>query len=169
MVVAQTLDVGEHLVAAGARRRAGGRERVAHQHDPGLAMTGADHEIDRPDLHVGDLDRAGELAQARHQGIERRLRRLPHLAQPRILHVAVDEQIGAHDRADRKQREIGHAIFDTFGKIGERAEIEAAAADRGEIEADADGMASAQHLASDAELMAQRDIEPVRQHDQAGG
>ena len=52
MDVAELLDVGEHLVGAGAGDRAGGRKGVADQDDAGLAIARRDVEIGRPDLDV---------------------------------------------------------------------------------------------------------------------
>ena len=54
MYVAQSLNVGEHLVGAGARRRAGRCEGIADQHDAALAVSVADVEIDRPDFDIAD-------------------------------------------------------------------------------------------------------------------
>src|SRR5262245_22107846 len=47
-------------------------------------------------LHVRDLNVAREPAQARHQRGQRIERRVALRLHPRIVHVAVDEQIGAH-------------------------------------------------------------------------
>jgi hypothetical protein len=60
-------------------------QSVADEHDPGLATAGAPVQIDRPDLHVRDLDVAREPA--RHQRGQRIERRVAHLLQPRIVHV----------------------------------------------------------------------------------
>ncbi len=79
MHVAESLDVGEHLVAAGAGGRARGREGIADEHDAGPHTTGADIEIDRPDLHVDDLHIADELAQAGHHREHRLLPGVAHL------------------------------------------------------------------------------------------
>ena len=91
------------------------------------------------------------------------------MPQPRILHVAVDEEVGAHRGADRKQRQIGHPVRRSLGIIGERTEIEARPVERFEIKSDADRMAGTHDLASDTEILPQADVQSVRQHDQTRG
>ena len=168
MHVAQLRGVGEHLVAAGACGGAGGRERVADQNDAGLPMAVRYVEIGRPDLHRSrHLDVAGDPLQPRHQRMQRGLRRMPHLAQPRIVHVAIDHQVGAHDVADRKQRQVSHPIAGALGIVGQRGKFECVAIERRDIESNGDGMARADYFAFDAERVPQADVQSVGQHDQA--
>jgi len=50
--VAEPLDVGEHLIRAGAGNGAGGPEGIAHQHQARLLMAAADGEVGRADLDL---------------------------------------------------------------------------------------------------------------------
>ena len=64
MHIAESLDVGEHLVGSGPGHRAGGLEGVADQNDAGLAIMGADIEIGGPDLDIAaHVERADDPVQ----------------------------------------------------------------------------------------------------------
>ena len=47
-----------------------------------------------------------------------------HGLQPGVVQVAIDEEIGAHGGADRKQRDQRGAVARELGVIGERRKIE---------------------------------------------
>ncbi len=167
---AELLDIGEHFSGAGPRRRARGREGIADQHNAGLAMSLRDVEIRGPDLdRTRDLDIAGQRAESRHQLKQALLRSVAHLAQPGIIHGAIDHQVGAHRRLDRKQREIGHPGRGILAVIGKGAEVEGARMARLEIESKRDRVACAGDDSFEPELMAQSDVQAVGEHDKARG
>ena len=85
--------------------------------------------------------------------VQRLSGRAAQFAQPGIVEAAVHEQIGAHPRADRKQRGVGDAIARPLREIGQRREGECCAPDRDDVEPDRDRMAGADDLLGDAELV----------------
>ena len=103
MKVAEPLHVGQYLVAASAGGGARRCKSIADEHDIRLPVALADVEIHRADLDVGDFDVAGERPQPRQHRKQRLLPVPAHLAQPRIIHIAIDEEIGAHHGPDGKQ------------------------------------------------------------------
>ena len=82
--------------------------------------------------------------------------------------MSIDEKVGAHHVADGKQRHVCRPLAHVFAVIRKCPEGESRPLARLEIETDADGMTGADHLAFDAEIVTQGDIEPVRQHYQPG-
>jgi len=117
--VAEPLDVGEDLVAAGAGDRAGGREGIAHQHEARLAACVVLIEIDRADLQLaGNIERTGDALEPGQGGMQRLGWGAAQLAQPGIVEAAIDEQVGAHPRPDREQRDVGDAIARPLREIG---------------------------------------------------
>ncbi len=70
-------------------------------------MSLGDVEIRWTNLDIAfDFEVAGQRLQMRHDLAQRVLRCPAHASQPWIFHGAVDHQVGTHDRADRKQRQI---------------------------------------------------------------
>ena len=95
MGVAEALHVGEYLVAARPGSGTRGAEGIADEGDAGLPVALADIKIDRTDLHVANLDIARQYAQPRHQRKQGAAPIVAHFAQPGIIHLAIDKEIGA--------------------------------------------------------------------------
>ena len=87
--VAEPLDVGEDLVAAGAGDGTGGREGISDQHDSRLAARVVHVEIDRADLQLtGDVEGAGDALEPGQGGVQRLSGCTAQLAQPGIVEAA---------------------------------------------------------------------------------
>src|SRR5581483_6627342 len=84
--VAESFDVGEDLVGAGAADGACGLAGIANQHDAGAAVAGVGAEIDgaNPDV-AGYGERSGDALQSRQGRGQRLHRRAAKLAQPGIV------------------------------------------------------------------------------------
>ncbi|CUT15144.1 hypothetical protein BF49_6224 [Bradyrhizobium sp.] len=127
-------------------------------------------EIDRADFQLTrNVEWSGDALEPWQRGVQRLGGRAAQLKQPGIVEAAVDEQIGAHPRPDRKKRQVGDAVARPFREIGQRREVERVPSRGHHVEPDRNRMAGTDDLSRDSQLMAQADIEAVGEHDQPGG
>jgi hypothetical protein len=82
------------------------------------------------------------------------------VAEPRVVPVAIDEEIGADVVLHREEGDVGNPVLRMLAEIGQRIEVEPRAADRRHVEADRDGVVGADHPAAHAHALGQGRLEP---------
>ena len=135
--IAEPFNIHQRLASAGAGRGARGCKRISDQHDPRLTIAFADVKIDRPDFDKAiDFERPRQFLQLWDHRPHGLLWRVAKLRQPRIAHIAIDEQIGTRRSANREQGEVRHPRRRVLREVSESREIERSRARWLQIETD---------------------------------